>query len=174
MRKSALVLFGIDLVQNVQLLRRGVHILRHHVEDAAHAAEIVVRAGVNGLVPRIVGMQAVRLVLLDEGLARNDKNADLARLKLRREFHQQIIAAVEGGQHTVAGNGDDRVGAADVSGITQENGFALVGVLQRRAGTGRGRQRLARELGKRVDAVVTKGQPFVLDHALGRHAFRAD
>ena len=58
--KSALVLFGIDLVENVQLLRGGVHILGDNVEDAPHAVEIVVRAGVNGLVFRVVGMQAVR------------------------------------------------------------------------------------------------------------------
>ena len=72
------MLLGIDLVQNIQLLRRGVHILRDDAKDAAHAAEVVIRAGVNGLVFRVVGMQAVRLIFLDKALARDDENADLA------------------------------------------------------------------------------------------------
>ena len=98
-----LVFGGIDLVQNIQLLRRGVHILGDDAKDAAHAAEVVVRAGVNGLVFRVVGVQAVRLIFLDKALARDDENADFARIDLLREFHQQLVAVVKGGCHTVAG-----------------------------------------------------------------------
>ena len=134
--KSARVLFGIDLVQNVQLLRRGIHILGDDVEDAAHTMEVVIRAGVNGLVFRVMGMQAVRLIFLDKALARDDENADLARLNLLREFHQQFVAVLECGYHAVAGNGDDRICPADAAGIAQKNVLVLIGVGQWRAGTG--------------------------------------
>ena len=65
---------------------------------------------------------------------------------------------------SVAGNGDDRIRPADIARIAQENVLVLIGVGQRRAGTGGGRQFFAPEVGKFIDTAVPEGQKVVFNH----------
>ena len=88
-------------------------------------------------------MQAVAAILLDEPLAGDHENADLALAYLGRIFHQQFVAVAEGRQHGIARDGDDRIGPAHAARVSQKHILALIGIIQRRAGTGRSRQLVA-------------------------------
>ena len=93
--KSVVPLGGIDLVQDGEFARRGQHILGDDVQNTADAAEIIILRRADRLVLRIMGMQAVRLILFYKALACDNEDADFANFDLGRVFHQQFISILE-------------------------------------------------------------------------------
>ena len=109
---------------------RCVLILFNNAQYTTNTPDVIIRGKTHRFVCRIMGVQAVALILFHEAVAIDDENTNLARIEFLDMLYEQLVAVVIGWLHAVAGDGDDLICPTHIVVEVEIDRFTLNAVTQ--------------------------------------------